>query len=88
MDVVAVAVFDYASNEDGTLQGAGNGQTQHLLLYMAAPSWGRGGGCSNGSESGRKMTECERFVDVRGAGVIIPDTADFPTQPEQSNKYI
>lgn len=44
MDVVAVAVFDYASNEDGTLRGAGNGQTQHLLLYMAAPSWGRGEG--------------------------------------------
>lgn len=22
------------------------------------------------------MTECDRFVDVRGAGVIIPDTAD------------
>lgn len=49
---------------------------------------GGGGGCSNGSESGRKMTECDRFVDVRGAGVIIPDAADFPTQPEQSNKYI
>lgn len=36
---------------------------------------GEGAG-SNGSESGRKMTECDRFVDVRGAGVIIPGTAD------------